>query len=148
LDAIAKAYSAKPWYSKIDGQYSGDLLKGKIASVRSDSESLRIPWHYTGFDVLRQLRIPQLWVFAKDDSVAPSAKSIERLQGFTENAPYRSIVVFPNTDHGITTFHVGSDGARTPDGLADGYLRLLADFAKGRLSGTYGAADWLSAPVY
>jgi pimeloyl-ACP methyl ester carboxylesterase len=148
LDAIAKAYSNKPWYSKIDGQYSGDLLKGKIASVRADSESLRIPWHYAGFDVLQQLQIPQLWVFAKDDSVAPSANSIERLEGFTGNAEHRSIVVFPNTDHGITTFHVDSSGARKSDGLADGYLRLLADFAKGRLSGTYGAADWVTTAVH
>jgi uncharacterized protein len=148
LSAIANEYSGTSWYSKIDGQYSGDLLKGNVASVRSDSESLRIPWHYTGFDVLRRLQIPQLWVFAKDDSVAPSAKSIERLRSFTGNAAHRSIVVFPNTDHGITTFHVDSSGARKSDGLADGYLRLLADFAKGRLSGTYGAADWVTAAVY
>jgi pimeloyl-ACP methyl ester carboxylesterase len=148
LAAIAKEYSGQPWYSKIDGQYSGDLLKGNVASVRRDSESLRIPWHYTGFDVLRQLEIPQLWVFAKDDSVAPSAKSIQRLQSFSGNAAHRSIVVFPNTDHGITTFHVDATGARKSDGLADGYLRLLADFAKGKLSGTYGAADWVTTAVH
>ncbi|HTA40295.1 MAG TPA: alpha/beta hydrolase [Candidatus Acidoferrales bacterium] len=145
LDAIAKRYSSRPWYSKIDGQYSGDLLKGKIASVRADSETLQIPWHYTGFDVLQKLSIPQLWIFAKDDSVAPSARSIQRLEGFATNGSARSIVVFPNTDHGIITFHVGPSGARTSDGnLADGYLRLLADFAKGTLSGPYGDAEWVA----
>jgi pimeloyl-ACP methyl ester carboxylesterase len=144
LDAIAKEYSAKPWYAKIDGQYSGDLLKGKVAAVRADSESLQVPWHYTGFDVLRQLQIPQLWVFAKEDSVAPSAKGIERLKSFTHGT-YRSIVVFPNTDHGISTFHVDANGVRKNDGVADGYMRLLADFAKGTLSGTYGTAEWVTA---
>jgi uncharacterized protein len=144
LTAVSQQYSGQPWFAQIDGQYSGDLLKGKIASVKSDSETLRIPWHYTGLETLRALQIPQLWVFAKDDSVAPSANSIQRLEALPDNGTPRSIVVFPNTDHGIITFHTGTDGKRQSDGnLADGYLRLLADFAKGTISGSYGNGDWV-----
>lgn len=144
LDAIEKQYASKPWFSKIDGQYSGDLLKGNMAKVKSDSETLRIPWQYSGLSTLERLDIPQLWVFAQDDSVAPSAKGIQRLESLSEGSTNRSIVVFPNTDHGITTFRQDANGKRQHDGsLAAGYLRLLGEFAKGSISGTFGDARWI-----
>lgn len=75
--------------------------------------------------------IPQHWVLAEADSVAPSAPTIARLQRLRNSGGDIHIAVFPNTDHGIHNFTVAPDGARKDAGVASGYFRLLADWAKG-----------------
>jgi len=146
LDSVRKKYSGQSWFSAIDGQYSGELLRGEIAKAKAESPG--VPWNYPALSVLRQLRIPQLWVFASDDSVAPAPKSVERLEHLratlanSEHFPIE-IVVFPHSDHDIHTFTQDEHGRRTPVGLADGFLRLLGDWANGTVHETYGDAFWV-----
>jgi pimeloyl-ACP methyl ester carboxylesterase len=141
LDEIARlrnAYSGQPWFAKIDGQYSGLVLRGEIA--RAKEESPQVPWDYATQASLAQLSIPQLWVLAKDDATAPSAPSIERLRSLKKAGANITITVFPDTDHGIRTFTTDKAGTRVYSGFADGYYRLLADWAKGIQRPPYGTA--------
>jgi hypothetical protein len=145
VDALKAEDAQEPWLRDVDGQYSGGLLAGEVGRMRD--ESPKVTWEYAGLDVIRSLRVPQLWVFAADDDVAPSAPSIERLAGIrAEGTPLRRLV-FPSTTHGILRIETGPDGKRrTLDSYADGYLRVLADFAKGTMQPRYGDAQWLDAP--
>jgi pimeloyl-ACP methyl ester carboxylesterase len=136
LDRMKAKYGERPWFAKIDGQYSGELLQGKTDQARS--ESPQVPWDYDSEAVLRQLQIPQLWVMAEDDSTAPSARSIERLEALKRVGAPIEIVVFPHTDHGIRLYTVDAEGQHQTTRMADGYLRLLADWTKGELRPPYG----------
>ena len=122
-------YGKEPWFADIDGQYSGELLQGKVGQARE--ESPQVPWWFDTRDVLRKLKVPQLWVMAQDDSIAPSAPSIARLEELKRNGADIRIVVFPKTDHGIRRYTVDAEGQHHRAGMADGYLRLEADWAKG-----------------
>jgi dienelactone hydrolase len=145
VDALKKKYAGEAWLKDVDGQYSGGLLAGEVDRMRA--ESPRVTWTYAGLDVVRGLRVPQLWVFAADDDVAPSAPSIARLaQIRREGTPIRS-VVFPDTTHGILRIWRDVSGRRHDlDAYAPGYFALLTDFAKGTTRASYGDARWLDAP--
>ena len=148
MDAVAalkEKFAREPWLKDVDGQYSGGLLAGEIDRMRA--ESPQVPWNYAGLDVIRGLRVPQLWVFAADDDVAPSAPSIERLATIRrEGSPIRRIV-FPDTTHGILRIARNADGTRRDLNVyAPGYFQLLTDFAKGSTRATYGDGRWLDGP--
>ena len=126
----------------IDGQYSGLLLRGEVARAREESPG--VPWRYSSLDAARRLRIPQLWVFAEDDDVAPAAPSIARLQRIGSRAGRIKVAVYPGTTHGIRVIRRDGDGRRRETGdVAPGYAKLLADFAKGTLARDYGEARWV-----
>jgi hypothetical protein len=136
LERVRKAYGVEPWFAKIDGQYSGELLQGKIAQAKD--ESPQVPWDYPAADILTRLHVPQTWILAQDDSVAPSAHTIERLKVLRKAGSNIQIVIFPHTDHGIRLYTVDSEGNRHNYRVADGYFRLLADTAKGKVTSHYG----------
>jgi len=145
VDALKASLAREPWLKDVDGQYSGGLLAGEVERMRV--ESPHVSWTYAGLDVIRGLRVPQLWVFTADDDVAPSAPSIERLAAIRrEGTPIRSIV-FPDTTHGILRIAKNPDGTRRDLGVyAPGYFQLLTDFAKGTTRSAYADARWLDAP--
>ena len=145
VEALKEEFSREPWLMDVDGQYSGGLLAGEVERMRA--ESPQVTWTYAGLDVIRSLRVPQLWVFAADDDVAPSAPSIERLAGIRrEGAPIRAIV-FPDTTHGILRIEKdGRDRRRDLNVYAPGYFELLTDFAKGTTRAAYGDGRWLDGP--
>jgi dienelactone hydrolase len=143
--ALKRKFAGEPWLPEIDGQYSGGLLAGEVDRMRA--ESPQVPWTYAGLDVIRGLRVPQLWAFAADDDVAPSAPSIERLAAIRrEGTPIRTIV-FPDTTHGIMRIEKQADGSRRDlNVFAPGYYQLLTDFAKGQTRAVYGDARWVDGP--
>ncbi|HWX04000.1 alpha/beta hydrolase [Collimonas sp.] len=119
-------YANEPWLAKVDGQYSGELLRGEVERARS--ESPQVIWHYDSLTPLRHLAIPQLWVFAQDDSVAPSAPTIARLDALRGSGKDIAIAVFQQSDHGIRSFALMPDGSRKYLGYAAGYDQLLVDW--------------------
>ena len=90
--------------------------------------------------VLRSLSAPVLWVLAGEDRVAPVAITHSRLDILRKEGSDIRVVVFPHTDHGSVEFETLPDGKRKATRVADGYWRLIADWAKGRLSKPYGKA--------
>jgi pimeloyl-ACP methyl ester carboxylesterase len=123
-------YASEPWLDKVDGQYTGELLRGEVERARGESPG--VIWHYDSEAALQRLAIPQLWIFAQDDSVAPSAPSIARLERFRVSRKAIDIAVFPGSDHGIRTFTAKSDGSRKYGGYAAGYNSLMAGWMKGQ----------------
>jgi uncharacterized protein len=144
LDDIRRRYGSEPWFPKLDGQYTGELTRGEIDRARVESPA--VPWRYDSIAVVRKLKIPQLWVFAQEDATAPSAPSISRLEALRAQGMDATIVVFPHTDHGISTFVTEAPGQRHRTGLADGYLRLIADWSKGIFRPPYGDAMTFDRP--
>ncbi|MGI9025539.1 MAG: alpha/beta hydrolase family protein [Burkholderiaceae bacterium] len=138
LRAAVKRREDEPWLAKVDGQYTGELIRGEIDRARSESPG--VLWHYDTRQVLDRLNVPQLWVFAQDDSVAPSAPSIARLKEFQRAGKSIAIAVFPKTDHGIRTYTVKPDGTRKSLHYASGYDQLLADWIEGKPLSRYGDA--------
>lgn len=141
VNELKTRYESAPWLAKIDGQYSGELLRGEVDRARSESPG--VPWRYSALDAVRRFDGPQLWVFGADDDVAPSEPSVARLRRLPSRNKV-SIVVYPHATHGMRHVDFGLDGQRTvSDKIVGGYLRLIADYAKGGLSGTYGDGRWI-----
>ena len=139
LELVRKTYGHEAWFDKIEGQYSGELLQGKISQAKD--ESPQVPWDYRSENVLKKLRIPQLWILAKDDSMAPSAPTIARLHALQKAGANIKIMVFPKTDHGIRLYTVDAEGQHHSYRMADGYLRLLSDWAKQTWQPPYGESS-------
>jgi len=136
LRQAATRFGDRPWYRSIEGQYSGELLRGEFD--RAKRESPAVPWHYDWRDHLDRIAVPQLWVLAADDSVAPSAPTLLRLRDAKRAGKPITLAVFPRTDHGIRTYRIRPDGTRASTAFAVDYFRLLADWMKGVDAGPYG----------
>ena len=81
--------------------------------------------------------MPLLWVLAGEDREASIAQTRKALTTLANSGLRLDSYVFPNTDHGIVEFRTNQDGSRTPTRIADGYLRLVADWIKVSV-GAYG----------
>jgi hypothetical protein len=82
--------------------------------------------------------VPQLWVIAVEDTVAPGLVTRDRLATLQREGEAITTALFPDTDHGMVEFVVEPDGARTITRITEGYFRLVTDYMKGRLSPPYG----------
>jgi uncharacterized protein len=145
LRAVEARFQGQPWLGQIEGQYSGELLRGEIATAKSESPG--VIWNYDSEAVLRKLSVPQLWMMAADDSLAPSAPTISRLRQLRSDGIPIEIAVFPATDHGIVNYSLRANGSHEKTRYALGYFRLAADWIKERLQPPYGEAHLEHAAV-
>lgn len=144
---VRKAYGSRPWFSQINGEYTGDILGYPAPVLRLLAPIARrvgnqgTTWDYDPMPVLNALTVPQLWVIAGDDTEAPPATTLSRLSDLQRDGKPVSILEFPNTDHGIVEF-VEIGGNRVSTRVADGYLRAVVDFARNGtlMEAGYGAA--------
>jgi len=137
LKAALEAARGKPWF---------DAVKGSDSSVGFLAGS-RLPlwlWEWfdklVGFEVIygsidrlydpestiRNLGIPSLWLFAGDDSSAPTPWSVETLERLrAEGAPIE-YEVFPDIEHGMIVVAESADEDRNYLGYYPGYpLRYM-----------------------
>lgn len=143
LDTIRKQYANEAWFSGIKGGFSGVILGMSSDELRRNGipmfDRLNIDWSLVPMDVLRQVKVPQLWILAGEDREAPIAKTIDRLKTLRNDGQAIQIQVFPNTDHGMWEFNEQSSGARQYTKVTAGYHDLLADWIKnGKVSHAYG----------
>jgi hypothetical protein len=144
LRAIEAQVGPQGWLPYVDGQYSGQVLRGDVQGVRAENPGLM--WNYDALSVLRRVKVPQLWIMAGDDSVAPSANSIARLQTLQRECFPLDIYAFPHADHGIHTYVVNSQGQRViGEGYATGYMELVAAYALGAEWDGSGQGYWAEA---
>jgi dienelactone hydrolase len=141
LHAIQARYQGQAWITQFEGQYTGELLRGELTTARE--ESPQVIWQYHAEAVLRKLSVPQLWIMAAEDSLAPSGPTIARLQRLRSDGLPIQIAVFPDTDHGIFNFNVREDGSRERAQYAAGYFSLQIDWIKGHLVPPYGRASFV-----
>ena len=142
--ALKKRYSARPWFGKIKGEYTGAMLRESDSDLRrigqAEFDNVELIWNYDATGVLRRLKAPLLWVIAEKDREAPPELTLERLTALRKGGADITVYSFPETDHGIYEFVQAADGSRTVTRISDGYFRLVGDWIKGRVSGPYGAA--------
>jgi hypothetical protein len=148
LAQVRRATAGAPWVASINGEYSGDMLRMSDAELRrigrARFDNVELIWDYDAEATLRKLTVPLLWVLAGEDREAPIATTRATLSRLIAAGKKIDLYLFPNTDHGIFEFRTNADGTRTPTRIADGYLKLLADWIRGTVSGPYGHAEKLN----
>ena len=147
--AMVKArYAAQPWFAKIKGEVTGDILALDEATLRREGaakfDNLELDWRYDAMGWMRKVKLPQLWVIAAQDREAPPQTTIDRLQTLRREGHDIAIVRFPGTDHGMVEFTQSANGERTATRVTDGYFRLIGDWIKGRTTPPYGRSEFLS----
>ena len=144
LAAIRRRYVNEAWLGKIQGEYTGDLLRESIDALRRDGraryDTLNIVWNHDARAVVEALPAPQLWVLAVQDTVAPSAHTAAEIRALQAKGRPIDLVQFPDTEHGIRLFVTSPDGERIRTRYAPGFLKLLADWMKGEVAEPYGTA--------
>jgi uncharacterized protein len=147
LAKVRRDIGHAPWAATIQGEYSGDMLRMSDADLRrigrARFDNLELIWDYNATAVLRRLKAPLLWVLAQQDREAPIEATRAILLKRIAAGQAIDAYVFPDTDHGMVEFRVDGDGSRTPTRITDGYLKLVADWIKGDVHGTYGRASEL-----
>jgi pimeloyl-ACP methyl ester carboxylesterase len=147
LTAVRRDLTPQPWVEKIRGEHSGDILRMSEADLRrvgrARFDNLELIWDYDALAALKKLDSPLLWVLAGEDREAPIERTREKLQNLAKAGKRISLYLFPHTDHGMVEFTNNSDGSRSITRITDGYLRLLADWIKGNVHGSYGRAEAL-----
>jgi dienelactone hydrolase len=145
LDDLARLqaeYGDQVWFREIRGGFTGVLLGLSVDELRENGvpmfDRLNIDWSIDPVEVLASVDVPQLWVLAQNDREAPVARTLERLQQLRADGQDISIIMFPDTDHGMWEFEQAPDGTRTLTRVTDGYYELLADSAFGALQPPYG----------
>lgn len=144
LKAVKQRYSSRPWFNRINGEFTGAMMLETDADLRrigqAEYDNVELIWDYDAQATLKRLKAPLLWVIAEKDREAPPELTLERLTGLRKGRADITVYSFPDTDHGIYEFTQAADGNRTVTRVSDGYFRLVADWIKGDVHGTYGRA--------
>ena len=148
LDAVRREMADKPWAAKIDGEYSGAIARmpnedlRRIGAARFDN--LELISDYDAVAALKKLDAPLLWVLAGEDREAPIETTRGALLGLAKAGKPVDVYLFPQTDHGMWEFTTDASGERHITRITDGYLKLLGDWIKRDVRGTYGRAERLT----
>ena len=148
LAAVKARYGSQPWFAKIKGEFTGDILALDEAALRREGaakfDNLELDWRYDAMGWMRKAKAPQLWVIAAEDREAPPQTTLDRLQTLRREGHDIAIVRFPATDHGMVEFTQDAKGERTSTRVTDGYFRLLGDWIKGKTRSPYGRGEFLT----
>ena len=147
LAQVRREIGGAPWAKTIAGEYSGDMLRMSDADLRrigrARFDNLELIWDYDAEAALRKLKVRLLWVLAGEDREAPIVATQAILSKLHAAGQPIDAYLFPDTDHGIVEFRTNADGSRTATRITDGYLKLLADWIKGDVRGSYGRVEKL-----
>ncbi|KTE01146.1 hypothetical protein ATE68_09950 [Sphingopyxis sp. H038] len=148
LDAVRAEMAGQPWAAKIAGEHSGAIARmsnGELRRVgRARFDNLELIWNYDALAALKKLDAPLLWVLAGEDREAPIETTRGALLGLAKAGKPVDVYLFPQTDHGMWEFTTDASGERQITRITDGYLKLLADWIKRDVRGTYGRAERLT----
>lgn len=142
LDDARNAYENEPWFVFVKGGYTGTFLQKSTKDLREKGipfyDSLNIDWSLNPVEVIQNVDVSQLWVFAEEDREAPIDLTLERLQQLQQKGKPIHIYVFPNTDHGMWEYRLDQQGKRRRTQVTQGFYELLADWAKNKKQTDYG----------
>ncbi len=130
LEALKRKYGNEPWFSTIRGNYSGFVLTESTDTLRKQGPELveGISLRYDPMPVLRNLTVPQLWLFGGEDRDAPPGETLRRLAALQDTGRPISCVIFPDADHGMYEFEIGSDRARVSTRQPSNYFTRMKNF--------------------
>lgn len=144
FQALKQRYANRPWFTRINGEYTGAMMRESNADLHRVGQALydnvELIWNYDAQATLKRLKAPLLWVIAEQDREAPPELTLERLAALRKQGADITVYSFPDTDHGIYEFTQAADGSRTVTRVSEGYFRLVGDWIKGTVSGPYGRA--------
>ncbi len=147
LATVKRRFGGTPWLARIQGEFTGAILRMDEATLRRIGEPLLNPvhviWRYDNVALMKTLDAPVLWVIAAEDREAPSDVTRDRLLALRRAGKSIDLYRFPETDHGMYEYVETPDGTRTPTRVTEGYYRLLGDWIRGRLAPPYGRAERL-----
>lgn len=139
--AVRDPLRKEPWYKDVHGDIAWAILPVQRDQVLAMAR--QFDWHtpllYDPLATIAAVKPPQLWVLAEDDLDAPSAETARRLAQLRMAGHPIASVVWPRTEHGVFEYETNAEGERTSLRQPEGYLALLADFARGvPLAAKYG----------
>ncbi len=141
--AVRDPWRNEPWFKDVHGDIAWAVLPVKRDQVLGLATQMdwHTPWLYDPLETLSRVKAPQLWVLAEDDLDAPSAETARRLAQLRLAGHPIATALWPHTEHGLYEYETDAAGERTSLRQPEGYLALLADFARGvDLKPAYGAA--------
>mgnify|MGYP000852009463 CR=1 FL=1 len=135
-DALARVrdrHGDAPWFRHVRGNATFFLLEKTEAELREVGPGLfpGIPVDYDPMPVLRNLRVPQLWLLGGQDIDAPHAETERRLRALADEGLPIQVVVYPDAEHGMYEFEVAPDGTRLSTRQPEGYFEAMRDFIGG-----------------
>jgi dienelactone hydrolase len=96
---------------------------------------------YDPMPVLRQLKVPQLWILGADDIDAPIGETMRRLRALRREGRPIDVVIYPRAEHGMFEYQLDTGGERVSTRQPATYLSLMSGFAQsGRIAPRYGDA--------
>ena len=81
--------------------------------------------------VLRNLRVPQLWLLGGQDIDAPHEETERRLRQLAHEGMPIDVVVYPDAEHGMYEFELAPDGTRLSTHQPPEYFAAMRDFILG-----------------
>ena len=141
--AVRDPWRNEPWFKDVHGDIAWAILPVKRDEVLALARQMdwHTPWLYDPRETIAHVKPPQLWVLAEDDLDAPSAETARRLAQLRLAGHPIATALWPHTEHGIFEYETDAAGERTSLRQPEGYLALLADFARGAaLKPSYGTA--------
>lgn len=119
-------YRGRPWLDAVQKTqtWAGQLLTLGLEKARKVVPQMFgsfIAPFYDPVPTLESLQIPMMWVIAEEDIEAPPGPTIEAISRLKRSGKPFELLVFPDTDHGMTTFRTTPDGGRVRTGYVPGY---------------------------
>jgi len=142
VDAVRAKYGSESWFKYIHGDFTFAVLEMTHDELRENGPKLvqGIQPHYDPMPVLRELKAPQLWILAEDDTDA-SAETARRLEQLAAEGHPIVTAMFPHAEHGIFEYETLPDGTRVSTRNAEGYFAMMCDYIRsGRLRARYGSS--------
>jgi len=141
--AVRDPWRNESWFKDVRGDFTWAILPVKREEVLALAKQMdwHTPFLFDPLETIARVKPPQLWVLAQDDLDAPSAETARRLAQLRLAGHPIATALWPHTEHGIYDYETNADGERTSLRQPEGYLALLADFARATaLRPTYGTA--------
>lgn len=143
FETVRAKYRGEPWFKDVYGNFTHVFLGMSIEELRKAGPNFRwgTPFRYDPVPTLDRLATPQLWVLGGEDIDAPSGETMRRLERLMARGRPITVALYPTAEHGLTEFETTADGTRLSTRYAEGYFRLMRDFARdGHICPPYGKA--------
>lgn len=143
LSRALRQARSKPWFETAK---NSDSIVGVVASSEMPLWAMRsyMWWKYGRSDqpyidrlydpvqTLAKLDVPSLWVFAGEDSSAPTQWSIDALSKLQADQKPIEYFIYPDAEHGILRFEQKAGGERVILGYEADYFRQQLDWFRKR----------------
>jgi pimeloyl-ACP methyl ester carboxylesterase len=147
LNAVIGKYGREPWFKDLNGEFTGEVTQAAMAypeavlRVEGPKRDEGTTWEFDAMASLRRLRAPLLWMIAGADTGGAGEETKDNLLTLQREGRPVTIVVFPNTEHGIHLIR-STDGKREEIGYHPGFFGAELDFVKtGSVRRKYGDAE-------